>query len=154
MKYQAMSENSPKGCWRQREHYIGNSLCDAPSHRRTRHLDHRSPARQIGRSGARGSSQRWPASGDHRPQRHPRLTTTSSTSRESKSAVARLPTMPKPPKTLQKALKSGNTAMGLIEKFGNVSAQVFMPIVPALIVWRTHSFDQESPGQLLRIEHR
>lgn len=26
------------------------------------------------------------------------------------------------------------TAMGLIEKFGNVSAQVFMPIVPALIV--------------------
>ena len=35
-----------------------------------------------------------------------RLTTTSSTSRESKSAVARLPTMPKPPKTLQKALKA------------------------------------------------
>ena len=31
---------------------------------------------------------------------------TSSTSRESKSAVARLPTMPKPPKTLQKALKA------------------------------------------------
>ena len=30
----------------------------------------------------------------------------SSTSRESKSAVARLPTMPKPPKTLQKALKA------------------------------------------------
>ena len=35
-----------------------------------------------------------------------RPTTTSSTSRESKSAVARLPTMPKPPKTLQKALKA------------------------------------------------
>ena len=37
-------------------------------------------------------------------------------------------------KDLAEGIKSGNTAMGLIEKFGNVSAQVFMPIVPALIV--------------------
>ena len=97
--------NSPKGCWRQREHYIGNSLCDAPSHRRTRHLDHRSPARQIGRSalGAVVSGgQLQVIIGPNVTE----LTTTSSTSRESKSAVARLPTMPKPPKTLQKALKA------------------------------------------------
>lgn len=37
-------------------------------------------------------------------------------------------------KDLAEGIKSSNTAMGLIEKFGNVSAQVFMPIVPALIV--------------------
>ena len=75
------------------------------------------------------------------PQRHPRLTTTSSTSRESKSAVARLPTMPKPPKDLAEGIKSGNTAMGLIEKFGNVSAQVFHAHRPGAHRWRTHSFE-------------
>ena len=37
-------------------------------------------------------------------------------------------------KDLAEGIKSGNTAMSLVEKFGNVSAQVFMPIVPALIV--------------------
>lgn len=35
---------------------------------------------------------------------------------------------------LASSVKQGNVAMGLVERFGNISAQVFMPIVPALIV--------------------
>lgn len=37
-------------------------------------------------------------------------------------------------KDIAAGIKQGNVAMGLIERFGNISAQVFMPIVPALIV--------------------
>lgn len=37
-------------------------------------------------------------------------------------------------KDIAAGIKQGNVAVGLIERFGNISAQVFMPIVPALIV--------------------
>ena len=57
-------------------------------------------------------------------------------------------------KDLAEGIKSGNTAMGLIEKFRERLCTGIHAHRPGAHRWRTHSFDQESPGQLLWIEHR